>query len=144
MMNNTGILVQIIGAVVDADFPQHIENTSQHALPHRHFNRAPRVAHRHPPPQTVRRTHGHGAEESMVVGTGFVQVNGNQVLMVTDLALNSSQIDEGSVERAIQEAQEVLKTRSEMSREEQARFEANLTKQIMMLNFKRKHKSPGR
>jgi F-type H+-transporting ATPase subunit epsilon len=64
--------------------------------------------------------------------------------MVTDLALNSSQIDEGSVERAIQEAQEVLKTRSEMSREEQARFEANLTKQIMMLNFKRKHKSPGR
>ena len=78
------------------------------------------------------------------VGTGFVQVNGNQVLMVTDLALNSSQIDEGSVERAIQEAQEVLKTRSEMSREEQARFEANLTKQIMMLNFKRKHKSPGR
>ena len=64
--------------------------------------------------------------------------------MVTDLALNSSQIDEGSVERAIQEAQEVLKTRSEMSREEQARFEANLTKQIMMLNFKPKHKSPGR
>jgi len=31
-----------------------------------------------------------------------------------------------------------------MSREEQARFEANLTKQIMMLNFKRKHKSLGR
>ena len=80
----------------------------------------------------------------MVVGTGFVQVNDDHVLMVTDLALNSSQIDEGSVERAIQEAQEVLKTRSEMSREEQARFEANLTKQIMMLNFKRKHKSPGR
>ena len=37
-----------------------------------------------------------GPEESMVVGTGFVQVNGNQVLMVTDLAINSSQIDEGS------------------------------------------------
>lgn len=85
-----------------------------------------------------------GPEESMVVGNGFVQVNDDHVLMVTDLALNSSQIDEGSVERAIQEAQEVLKTRSEMSREEQARFEANLTKQIMMLNFKRKHKSPGR
>lgn len=85
-----------------------------------------------------------GPEESMVVGTGFVQVNDEHVLMVTDLALNSSQIDEGSVERAIQEAQEVLKTRSEMSREEQARFEANLTKQIMMLNFKRKHKLTGR
>lgn len=44
-----------------------------------------------------------GPEESMVVGTGFVQVNDDHVLMVTDLALNSSQIDEGSVERAIQE-----------------------------------------
>ena len=50
----------------------------------------------------------------------------------------------GSVEHAIEEAQEVLKARSEMSREEQARFEASLTKQIMMLNFKRKHRTPGR
>ena len=32
-----------------------------------------------------------GPEESMVVGTGFVQVNDDHVLMVTDLALNSSQ-----------------------------------------------------
>ena len=84
-----------------------------------------------------------GPEESMVVGTGFVQIN-DHVLMVTDLALDSSQIDESSVERAIEEAQEVLKARSEMSREEQARFEASLTKQIMMLNFKRKHRTPGR
>ena len=38
-----------------------------------------------------------GPEESMVVGNGFVQVNDDHVLMVTDLALNSSQIDEGSV-----------------------------------------------
>lgn len=45
---------------------------------------------------------------------------------------------------AIEEAQEVLHARSEMSREEQARFEASLTKQIMMLNFKRKHRTPGR
>lgn len=85
-----------------------------------------------------------GVEESMVVGNGFVQINDDHVLMVTDLALNSSQIDEGSVERAVLEAQEVLKMRSEMSREEQTRFEANLAKQIMMLNFKRKHKSLGR
>lgn len=85
-----------------------------------------------------------GDEVSMVVGTGFVQVNDERVLMVTDLALNSGQIDETSVERAIEEAQEVLKARAEMSREEQARFEADLTKQIMMLNFKRKHNPLGR
>ena len=73
-----GLFVQRRSAAVDAlhtgagesaalvhSFPQHIENTSQHALPHRHFNRAPRVAHRHPPPQTVRRTHGHGADPAV-------------------------------------------------------------------------------
>lgn len=36
----------------------------------------------------------------MVVGTGFVQINDDHVLMVTDLALDSSQIDESSVERS--------------------------------------------
>lgn len=85
-----------------------------------------------------------GPEANMIVGAGFVQVHDDEILMVTDLALNSSQIDESSVEKAIEEAQEVLKARSEMSREEQARFEANLTKQIMMLNFKRKQKNIGR
>ncbi len=80
------------------------------------------------------------AEQALVVGTGFVQVDDDKVLLVTDLAVNSSQIDEQSVERAIEEAQKALQVRNEMTREEQALFEANLAKQIIMLNFKRKNK----
>ncbi len=82
-----------------------------------------------------------GKEETIVVGTGFVQVNNDHVLMVTDLALNSGQIDENSVEEAIAAAQEALKQRALLSKEEADRMEVNLTKQIVMLNFKRKQKS---
>ncbi len=82
-----------------------------------------------------------GKEEALVVGTGFVQVNDNHLLMVTDLALNSGQIDEHSAEQAVAAAQEALKHRSLMSKEEADRMEVNLTKQIAMLNFKRKQKT---
>lgn len=80
-------------------------------------------------------------EKSLVVGAGFVRIDDDKILMVTDLALEASQIDESSTEEAIARAQEVLKSRSKLSQEEQARFEANLTKQIIMLNFKRKHRT---
>ncbi len=77
-------------------------------------------------------------EIQLVVGSGFVQVENNRILMVTDLALESSEIDESSVEKAIAAAQEALKLAEGMSRENQARFEANLAKQIAVLSFKRK------
>lgn len=77
-------------------------------------------------------------ERSMVVGNGYVQVDQDEILMVTDLALNSAQIDESSVEKAIEQAKEALKAREAMTREEEAKFEADLAKQMMVLNFKRK------
>lgn len=77
-------------------------------------------------------------EVHIVVGTGFVQIENDHILMVTDLALEPSEIDETSVEKAIAAAQEALKLAEGMSREDQARFEANLAKQIAVLSFKRK------
>lgn len=77
-------------------------------------------------------------EVQIVVGTGFVQIENDHILMVTDLALEPSEIDETSVEQAIAAAQEALKLAEGMSREDQARFEANLAKQIAVLSFKRK------
>lgn len=77
-------------------------------------------------------------EVHLIVGSGFVEVVNNNVLMVTDLALESSEIDTSSVEKAIAAAQEALKLAEGMSREDHARFEANLAKQIALLNFKRK------
>lgn len=78
------------------------------------------------------------SEERLVVGTGFFQAEDDRLILVTDLALNDDQIDTASVEKAIEAAREALKEREGMTREDQARFEANLTKQIAVLSFKRK------
>ncbi len=77
-------------------------------------------------------------EEFLVVGTGFLQVVNDRVTVVTDLALEDTQIDEHSAEKAIAAAKEALKQRDTMSREEQARYEANLTKQMAVLSFKKR------
>lgn len=77
-------------------------------------------------------------EVHIVVGSGFVQIEDNHILMVTDLALEPDEIDESSVEKAIAAAQEALKLAEGMNREDQARFEASLAKQIAVLSFKRK------
>lgn len=77
-------------------------------------------------------------EERLVVGSGFFQSDNDRLILVTDMALNAGQIDENSVEKAIEAARQALKEREGMTREDQARFEANLTKQIAVLSFKRK------
>lgn len=77
-------------------------------------------------------------EEFLVVGNGFLQVVNDRITVVTDLALEDAQIDEHSVEKAIAAAKEALKERETMSREEQARYEANLAKQLAVLSFKKR------
>ncbi|MEG1739878.1 MAG: ATP synthase F1 subunit epsilon [Akkermansia sp.] len=89
-------------------------------------------------PGELRYTPVGGSEQHLVVGDGYFQAENDQLLLVTDLALNSEQIDETSVEKAIATAQAALKEHEGMTREDQARFEANLTKQIAILSFKRK------
>ncbi len=77
-------------------------------------------------------------EEFLVVGSGFVKIANDKLAIVTDLALDDSQIDEQSAEKAMAAAQEALKNQSALSKEEHARFEAQLAKQIALLNFKKK------
>jgi F-type H+-transporting ATPase subunit epsilon len=64
-----------------------------------------------------------GDTDNLVTGMGFLQ------------------IDETSVEKAIEAAQEALKKRDELTREEQAQFEANLMRQMAVLSFKKKKKT---
>lgn len=81
-----------------------------------------------------------GREQSMVVGSGFVEVENNSVILVTDVALEASDIDESSVEAAIQAAVKALKERDKLSLEEQTRLDAELGKQLAILEYNRKHK----
>jgi F-type H+-transporting ATPase subunit epsilon len=82
-----------------------------------------------------------GDTDNLVTGMGFLQIVNDRVTVVTDLALKDEQIDETSVEKAIEAAQEALKKRDELTREEQAQFEANLMRQMAVLSFKKKKKT---
>lgn len=81
-----------------------------------------------------------GREQSMVVGSGFVEVENNSVILVTDVALEASDIDESSVEAAVQAAMKALKERDKLSLEEQTRLDAELGKQLAILEYNRKYK----
>ena len=80
--------------------------------------------------------------QSLFIGGGFLQVEHDQVLLVTDTALAAADIDSDTVEKALKRAQDALKNReSVLSREEQTRLEAAIAKQLAMLEFhKRLHR----
>lgn len=80
-----------------------------------------------------------GAPESLFVGGGFLQVDKENVLLVTDTALQAGEIDPGSVEAAIERAQKALRNSgSVLSREEQTYLAASLAKQLALLDYSKK------
>ena len=79
--------------------------------------------------------------ESLFVGGGFLQVENDQVLLVTDTALSVDEIDTNSVEQALERAQAAFRDgASVLDREEQARLEATIAKQIAILDFRKKRR----
>ena len=89
-------------------------------------------------PGEVRYTDMNDKEHQLVIGSGFVQVENDQVVVVVDIALEADAIDVGNVEKAIEDAKKALSSAKQLSAEESARFEANMAKNIAILNFKRK------
>ncbi len=82
---------------------------------------------------------GKPAAQQLFVGGGFLQVEGDKVLLVTDTALEDGDIDTTTVEQALQRAQDALKNRaSVLSREEQAYLEASIAKQLAILEYNRR------
>ncbi len=79
------------------------------------------------------------ATQSLFVGGGFLQVESDNVLLVTDTALEAADIDTDTVQKALERAQEALKNRdSVISREEQAYLEACIAKQLAILEYNRR------
>lgn len=76
---------------------------------------------------------------SMATGEGFLQVNNNVLTIMTDLAIEASDIDEKAVEQAKQRAQQALE--QTLSDEEYATTLANLEKALAQLRVKRRHRS---
>lgn len=74
----------------------------------------------------------------LAVGDGFVQVTGDRVSILTDMAIRAENIDEAAAEQARQRAEERLKQK--LSAEDSAAVEASLTNALTQLKVKRKYK----
>ncbi|MFI3244795.1 MAG: ATP synthase F1 subunit epsilon [Akkermansia sp.] len=82
-----------------------------------------------------------GESQNLFVGGGFLQVENDEVLLVTNTALDSEEIDTDSVEQAIARAQEALRNKaSVLSREETTYLEASIARQMAMLDYKKQRR----
>lgn len=74
---------------------------------------------------------------SLFVGGGFLQVENDMALLVTDTAMAADEMDPDSISAAIELAKKDLRnSESVLSREEQLRLEALISKQLAMLEYK--------
>jgi F-type H+-transporting ATPase subunit epsilon len=78
-----------------------------------------------------------GKTTELVVGSGFIEVTGDSVSVLTDSALGEEQIDATATEEAIKRAQAALKDKN-LSSDETAEVEASLARAIAQIRFKRR------
>ncbi|HEX6567223.1 MAG TPA: ATP synthase F1 subunit epsilon [Chthoniobacterales bacterium] len=78
-----------------------------------------------------------GKTTELVVGTGFIEVTGDSVSVLTDSALGEEQIDENSTEEAIKRAHAALKDKN-LSSDDTAEVEASLARSLAQIRFKRR------
>ena len=80
-----------------------------------------------------------GTTQSVFIGGGFLQVDVEQVMLVTDTVLEAHEIDTDSVEEAVAKAQEAYRNQaSVLSREESTHLAAGIARQLAMLEYRRK------
>ena len=76
---------------------------------------------------------------SIFIGGGFLQVDKELALIVTDTVLEADEIDASSVEEAVARAQETFRNQSSvLSREEQTPLAAAIARQLAMLEYRNK------
>jgi F-type H+-transporting ATPase subunit epsilon len=80
----------------------------------------------------------HGKIEKLAIGSGFAEVTQSKVIVLTDMALGETDIDELATEEAIKRAEEKLKgIDHSMDAEEVAYLQGVITKSAAALHFKR-------
>jgi F-type H+-transporting ATPase subunit epsilon len=77
-----------------------------------------------------------GRDEFLAVGEGLVQVTGERVAVLTDMAVAAESIDEAKVEEARQRA--AARLREKLSSEEVASVNASLARSLAQLQVKRR------
>jgi F-type H+-transporting ATPase subunit epsilon len=80
-----------------------------------------------------------GRETVMAVGEGFVEIKGDGVSVLTDMALEAEKIDLAAAEKAVASAQAAMK--EDHSAEDVAAIQASLQKALAQLHVKRRRHS---
>jgi F-type H+-transporting ATPase subunit epsilon len=78
-----------------------------------------------------------GQDYFLAVGEGLIEVTGDSVSLLTDMAIASEHIDEAKVEEARQRAEARLQEK--LSDEEVASTNASLARSLAQLHVKRRH-----
>ena len=84
------------------------------------------------------RVSNHGQDTFMAVGEGFVEITGESVTVLTDMAMEEKTIDESAAEEAVKRAQEALRNQH-LNDEEVASVEASMQRSLAQLHVKRRH-----
>ncbi len=77
-------------------------------------------------------------EEFLAIGEGLVEITGERVAIVTDMAVAAKDIDEARAEEARQRA--AARLRDKISDEEVATVNASLARSLAQLRVKRRHR----
>jgi F-type H+-transporting ATPase subunit epsilon len=77
-----------------------------------------------------------GRESSMAIGEGFVEIKGDAVSVLTDMALAAERIDVAAAEAAVERAKAAMK--EDLGKEEVAAIQASLQKALAQLHVKRR------
>jgi F-type H+-transporting ATPase subunit epsilon len=77
-----------------------------------------------------------GADHSLAVGEGFVEITGDRVAIMTDMAITAENIDEAQAEEARRRAEARLSEK--LDDEETARVSAALAQSLAQLKVKRR------
>jgi len=80
-----------------------------------------------------------GMDHFLAVGSGFVQITGQRVAILTDMAIKADDIDEAKAEEARKRAEERLAQK--LGDEEAATVQAALLHSLTQLNVKRRRRS---
>ncbi len=79
-----------------------------------------------------------GQETSLAVGDGFAEITGDSISVLTDMAMESTAIDEAAAEEAVARAQAAMK--DDLGSEEVAAVQASLQKALAQLHVKRRRR----
>jgi F-type H+-transporting ATPase subunit epsilon len=80
-----------------------------------------------------------GQDEFLAIGEGLIQVTGDSIAVLTDMAIAAANIDEAKAEEARQRA--AARLREKLSAEEVASVNASLARSLAQLQVKRRRRA---